>query len=142
MVSSNTRKRILEHKWNESSNESQFIKRRIVECHHHLGDLTLFAKEFAETQIKEMFTTKKLAPFILALLRSRMDPNRKFLIAHLLLKSSLDHTEKLIDNKLLKNQYKQHKAELKKIIDSIREEKETILGNFPDLDSYSTKKKR
>ena len=142
MVSSNTRKRISEHKWNESSNESQFIKRRIVECHSHLDDLTLFAKEFAEMQIKEMFTTEKLAPFILALLRSRMDPNRKFLIAYLLLKSSLDHTEKLIDNKLLKKQYKQHKIELKKIIDSIREEKETILGNFPDIDSYSTKKKR
>ena len=142
MVASKTRKRILEHKWNESSNESQFIKRRIEECHSDLDDLTLFAKEFAEMQIKEMFTTEKLAPFVLALLHSRMDPNRKFLIAHLLLKSSLDHTERLIDNKLLKNQYKQHKAELKKIIDSIREEKETILGNFPDIDSYSSKKKR
>jgi len=142
MVSSKTRKQILEHKWNESSNESQFIKRRIVECHSDLEDLALFAEEFAEMQIKEMFTTEKLTPFILALLGSRMDPNRKFLIDAMLLRLSLDSTEKLIDNKLLKQQYKQHKVELKKIIDSIREEKETILGNFPDIDSYASKKKR
>ena len=142
MVSSKTRKRILEHKWNESSNESQFIKRRIVECHSDLEDLALFAEEFAEIQIKEMFTTEKLKPFVLALLGSRMDSNRKFLINHMLLKVSLDNTEKLIDNKLLKQQYKQYKAELKKIIDSIREEKETILGNFPDIDGYSSKKKK
>ncbi len=142
MVSAKTRKRILEHKWNESSNESQFIKRRILECHSDLEDLTLFAEEFAKTQIKEMFTAEKLAPFIRALLRSRMDPNRKFLINHMLLKTSLDNTEKLIDNKRLKKQYKQHKVELREIIDSIREEKETILGIFPDIDSYASKKKR
>jgi len=92
--------------------------------------------------MEKFFTEENLRPFILALLSSRMDPNRKFLIDAMLLRLSLDFIEKLIDNKLLKQQYKQHKVELKKIIGSIREEKETILGNFPNIDSYGSRKKR
>ena len=142
MLSAKTRKRILANTWGKHSNTSLFICRIKMHCHEAFEDLALIANKFEEPQIEKFFTKEKLKPFILALLGSRMDPNRKFLIDYILLRLSLDFIEKLIDNKLLKQQYKQHKVELRKIIDSIREEKETILGNFPDIDSYSTKKKR
>ena len=115
MLTSTTRKRIKEHKWNKHSNKSQFFKRLKDQSHAALGDITLLAQELDDEQLKEIFTIPKLEPLMRALMRPELtrkinnrkkkykrDNDRIFFLSFLYFTWSLATLGTVIDNKWAK----------------------------------------
>lgn len=138
MLSSKTKKRILEHKWNEHSNQSLFFERLKNSCVRALRDLTIVANELNEDQLKEIFTPEAVEPFI----KSIMDPepkkskkksktknelDRQFFLGYTLLDNSLNITMSTIDNRWAKKMYAEHEGPLRDILDSIYHERKRKL---------------
>lgn len=123
MLSKKTRKRVQEHNWNEHSNTSQFFQRLKQQADTAINDLTLLASKLDEKQLQEIFTVKKLEPFIRALIRVGKDRDRNFMIGHMLLKWSLNYTGAMLDNKWAKELYQQHEVPLRDMLEILYHER-------------------
>ena len=71
MLSESTRKRIKQRKIYKHSNPSQLLKRVREQSSEAIKDLTLIAKNLEEEQLKEIFTSEKLAPLMEAILQPK-----------------------------------------------------------------------
>jgi len=139
MFRSTTKKRILEHKWNEHSNKSQFFLRIKNETYSMIEDLTLLANELGEEQLQEIFPSEKLEPFIKSLMsprsmkktkRTKTNSDRIFFLGHMFLHWSLNRTGTTLDNPWAKKLYQQHEIELRDILESLYyERKKTNQSN-------------
>jgi len=123
MLSNKTKNRILEHNWNEHSNTSQFFQRLDHQADEAIKDLTLLASQLEEKQFRQIFTIKRLEPFIHALVRTKGDKNQNFMMGYLLLKWSLNRTSVMLDNKWAKELYHQHEAPLREMLEILHYEK-------------------
>ena len=141
MLTLKIKKRIKSRKWDKHSNKSEFFKRIKKQSKSAFDDLTLIIEQFENPQLKEIFTDKKMEQLIFALINSRLEKDRKFMIEYSMLTQILEHIEKLIQNELLKDMYNEHKNNLRKIVDSIYDEKQDSLGIQTTLTNVKSKSK-
>jgi len=131
MLTTKTKNRILEHKWSEHSNTSQFFRRIRNQSHGALKDLALLANELEEPQLRELFNEETLAPFIRALMnpqpssgeKFQYDIDRRFFIGYTLLHWSLNITGVFIDNRWAKEMYSEHEIRLREILEALNYER-------------------
>jgi len=136
MLTSTTRKRIKEHKWNKHSNKSQFFKRLKDQSHAAVDDLTLLAEELDNEQLTEIFTTLKMEPLMRALMRPELtritndrkkkykrDNDRIFFLSFMYFTWSLDTLGTVIDNKWAKEMYSEHEVKIRDIVHTLWHER-------------------
>ncbi len=136
MLTSATRKRIKEHKWNKHSNKSQFFKRLKDQSHTALDDLTLLAQELDEEQLKEIFTVSKLEHLMRPLMRPELtrktndrkkkykrDNDRIFFLSFMYFTWSLATLGTVIDNQWAKKMYYEHEVKIREIVHALWHER-------------------
>lgn len=136
MLTSTTRKRIKEHKWNKHSNKSQFFKRLKEQSHSAIDDLTLLAEELDNEQLTEIFTTLKMESLMRPLMRPELtrksndgkkkykrDNDRIFFLSFMYLTWSLETLKTVIDNRWAKDMYSEHEVKLREMVHALWHER-------------------
>jgi len=129
MLKKETRKIFHNKLWKDHSNPPQFVDRIESSVDKALKDFVLIAESFDEKQLERIFTKEKLEPFFKALLRrdllktkqngKRKSNDRIFAICCLFLKSSLNLTGILFDNRWAKKRFDDFGMPLREMIEEI-----------------------